>query len=70
MEETVVRTQLVLIARHSLAAGLLVASLSSAAAAQALPAPWVSADIGAPALSGSATQSQVTFTINAAGQDI
>jgi regulation of enolase protein 1 (concanavalin A-like superfamily) len=38
--------------------------------AQSLPSPWVSADIGAPTLAGSATQSSGVFTIDAAGIDI
>jgi hypothetical protein len=35
-----------------------------------LPAPWVDADIGSPALSGSASYSGTTFTVNGAGVDI
>jgi regulation of enolase protein 1 (concanavalin A-like superfamily) len=66
----VLRTQSVHVARHSLCAALLVALTSTLAGAQALPAPWTSADVGAPALSGSATYSSGTFTISAAGADI
>ena len=35
-----------------------------------LPVPWLSSDIGAPALSGSATYSAGVFTVGAAGIDI
>jgi hypothetical protein len=35
-----------------------------------LPPPWVDADIGAPALPGSATYSNGTFTVQASGADI
>jgi hypothetical protein len=35
-----------------------------------LPAPWVDADIGSPALSGSASYSGTTFTVNGSGLDI
>jgi regulation of enolase protein 1 (concanavalin A-like superfamily) len=38
--------------------------------AQSLPAPWVSADVGAPTLAGSATHTGGVFTIDAAGVDI
>ena len=64
------RTQSVHVARHSLLAALLVAVMSPLAGAQTLPAPWTSSDIGGPAVSGSATHSQGTFTIRAAGTDI
>jgi hypothetical protein len=35
-----------------------------------LPSPWTDADIGAPALAGSATYSAGVFTVNGAGADI
>ncbi len=40
------------------------------AAAQGVPAPWTSADIGAPAIQGSTTGDGSTFTIVGAGTDI
>ena len=42
----------------------------TAAIAQTLPAPWSPADVGAPALAGSASAASGTFTIDAAGVDI
>ena len=36
----------------------------------ALPAPWVSGDIGAPPLAGSASETGGTFTVSGAGSDI
>ena len=53
-----------------LSAALLVCAVTSPAFAQSVPSPWVSRDIGAPALSGSATYSSGVFTIDAAGSDI
>jgi regulation of enolase protein 1 (concanavalin A-like superfamily) len=38
--------------------------------AQSLPAPWVSADVGAPTLAGSASYASGVFTIEGAGTDI
>lgn len=40
------------------------------AAAQSVPAPWTSTDVGAPVLNGSATLSNGKFTVDAAGVDI
>ena len=64
------RRQLVSVGCRSLLAAVLVALMSSPAGAQTLPAPWTSSDIGAPAVSGSATHSNGTFTIKGAGTDI
>ena len=64
------RRQSVRVACQSLFAVLLIAVTSTLAGAQSLPSPWTSADIGAPALSGSATHSSGTFTISASGADI
>ncbi len=38
--------------------------------AQSLPAPWTSADVGAPTLAGSASYASGVFTIDGAGTDI
>src|SRR5206468_1257489 len=38
--------------------------------AWSLPAPWSAQDIGSPAIAGSASFDQGTFTINASGSDI
>ena len=38
--------------------------------AQSLPAPWTARDIGSPALAGSATFADGSFTVDAAGADI
>ena len=38
--------------------------------AQAVPSPWTSRDVGAPALAGNATHSSGVFTISGAGTDI
>src|SRR5437763_13676961 len=43
---------------------------SSAAAAQALPAPWTNQDVGATGAAGSASFSSNTFTVRGAGSDI
>lgn len=40
------------------------------ASAQSLPSPWLSRDVGSPALAGSASQNAGTFTVRAAGNDI
>jgi len=52
------------------AALLLCCAITRPAFAQSLPSPWTARDIGAPALSGSATYSSGVFTIDAAGSDI
>src|SRR5580765_4980985 len=44
--------------------------LTSAQQAWSLPSPWSAQDIGSPAVAGSATFDQGTFTINASGADI
>jgi len=56
--------------RTFLATALLSCSFGAPAVAQTVPTPWISADIGAPAISGRATYSSGVFTINAAGVDI
>src|SRR4051812_33297422 len=43
---------------------------ASGASAQAVPSPWVAADIGSPALTGSTTYASGVFTVKAAGTDI
>jgi regulation of enolase protein 1 (concanavalin A-like superfamily) len=43
---------------------------SPAARAQALPAPWATADVGSPALAGTASESAGTFTIEGGGIDV
>src|SRR5262245_57259837 len=43
---------------------------SSAQQAWSLPSPWSAQDIGSPAIPGSASFDQGTFTITAAGADI
>jgi len=56
-----------------LAAGVLLfvlAALPLTAGAQALPSGWSSTDIGSPAVSGSATQSSGTYTVQGAGTDV
>ncbi len=45
-------------------------SLTVTAPPPPLPVPWTDADIGAPALAGSATYSAGVFTVNGAGADI
>jgi hypothetical protein len=47
-----------------------VAATAPRAAAQVLPAPWVNADVGSPRVSGSASVSSGTFTVNGSGTDI
>src|SRR5580765_294717 len=44
--------------------------LTSAQQAWSLPSPWSAQDVGSPAVAGSATFDQGTFTINASGADI
>ncbi|HXW04604.1 MAG TPA: Ig-like domain-containing protein [Vicinamibacterales bacterium] len=43
---------------------------TSSAHAQSLPAPWIGADVGSPVLSGSATAASDTFTVSGSGSDI
>src|SRR5688572_13827364 len=38
--------------------------------AQALPSGWASADVGSPAVAGSATHNSGLYTVNGAGADI
>lgn len=64
------KTKLAPAFRTLIAATLLVCAVDKTAHAQSLPTPWSSSDIGAPALSGSATHSNGVFTVNAAGTDI
>jgi regulation of enolase protein 1 (concanavalin A-like superfamily) len=47
-----------------------VAASAHAQSASSVSSPWVSVDVGSPALAGSATQNQNTFQIDAAGRDI
>ena len=56
--------------RATLFAALLVCANTIPAGAQTVPLPWTVSNIGAPALSGSATHSSGIFTIQAAGTDI
>lgn len=56
--------------RAPLFGALLVCGFTSAAGAQAVPAPWIADDIGVPHLSGSAWYSSGVFRIDAAGVDI
>ena len=56
--------------RALLSAALFLGAASSAASGQTLPAPWSAADIGSPAVAGSATSASGTFTVDAAGTDI
>jgi len=49
---------------------VLLLSAAASASAQSLPAPWSSADVGAPTLAGSASYASGIFTIDAAGTDI
>src|SRR4051812_43232260 len=43
---------------------------TSGASAQAVPSPWVAADIGTPALAGLTTYTSGVFTVVAAGTDV
>jgi regulation of enolase protein 1 (concanavalin A-like superfamily) len=52
------------------AAVAIVCTGTSSAVAQTVPSPWTARDVGSPALSGSASHSSGTFTIDAAGADI
>jgi hypothetical protein len=56
--------------RTLLTAAVFLCVVQTAAIAQTLPAPWSSADVGAPALAGSASAASGTFTVDAAGVDI
>lgn len=49
---------------------ILLFTVSRGVDAQSLPAPWVSADVGAPTLAGSASYAGGVFTIDGAGTDI
>ena len=49
---------------------LLLFAAAGSVSAQSLPTPWVSADVGAPTLAGSASYASGVFTIDAAGTDI
>ena len=53
-------------ATHATGLSLTVTSASGGG----LPSPWTDADIGAPAIAGSATWASGVFTVNAAGTDI
>jgi hypothetical protein len=64
------KTQIGRASRAWCAVVLLVCATRQTANAQGLPAPWSSGDIGAPALSGSATYAGGVFTVDAAGADI
>jgi regulation of enolase protein 1 (concanavalin A-like superfamily) len=44
--------------------------IAAEASAQAVPSPWVAADIGSPAIAGSTTYASSIFTVKAAGADI
>ena len=48
----------------------LISAMASHAGAQALPVPWVSADIGSPDVAGAASVSGGTFTVTGGGTDI
>lgn len=56
--------------RALLSAALLVCAAAPAALAQSLPTPWNAADVGAPAVQGSASFGSGVFTVNGAGTDI
>ncbi len=56
--------------RALLTAAVFLCGSQTAAIAQSLPAPWSSADVGGPALTGSATSASGTFTVDAGGIDI
>lgn len=57
-------------ARAVCAVFLVLCCTAAPAAAQVLPSPWVSTDIGNPPAAGSATENAGTFTIQASGADI
>ena len=56
--------------RALLSAALLVCAAAPAALAQSLPTPCNAADVGAPAVQGSASFGSGVFTVNGAGTDI
>ena len=56
--------------RKLLTAAVFVCVAQTAAIAQTLPAPWSSADVGAPAPAGSASAASGTFTVDASRQSI
>jgi regulation of enolase protein 1 (concanavalin A-like superfamily) len=58
------------VARVALLLAFVGTVFASGASAQAVPSPWVAADIGTPALAGSTTYSSGVFTVKAAGTDI
>src|SRR3990170_274401 len=58
------------VARVALLLAFVGTVFASGASAQAVPSPWVAADIGTPALAGSATYASGVFTMRAAGTDI
>ena len=58
------------VARVALLLAFVGTVFASGASAQAVPSPWVAADIGTPALAGSATYASGVFTVRAAGTDI
>lgn len=58
------------VARVALLLAFVGTVFASGASAQAVPSPWVAADIGAPAVAGSTTYASGVFTVRAAGTDI
>jgi hypothetical protein len=56
--------------RALLTAAVFLCAANDAAIAQTLPAPWISADVGAPVMQGSASAAAGTFTVTAGGTDI
>src|SRR5688572_16354880 len=56
--------------RALLTAAVFLCAANNAAFAQTLPAPWTSADVGAPVLRGGASAASSTFTVDGAGTDI
>lgn len=56
--------------RAALWSCVLVCLAAGPAAAQSLPSPWTSRDVGSPTLSGRATHSSGVFTVEGAGIDI
>jgi len=56
--------------RALLSAAVFLCAANNAALAQTLPAPWTSADVGAPTLRGSASAASGTFTVDGSGADI
>src|SRR5690242_7033536 len=49
---------------------LTLGSRPSSAQSGTLPSPWISADVGAPSMAGSASYSQGVFSISGSGSDI